>query len=96
DLVASIMDNRLWDELERLKGTFGSPVLVVEELERAFERDNVKPASIYGALNYVATRYGVPTIPTRHARDTALLLYRMAVREQGLDRPPAKARKAPK
>ncbi|MHA1733450.1 MAG: ERCC4 domain-containing protein, partial [Promethearchaeota archaeon] len=38
DLVASIMDNRLWDELERLKGTFGSPVLVVEELERAFER----------------------------------------------------------
>ncbi len=96
DLVSSILDNRLWDELERLTTVFPTPVLVIEDLARGFVRGNVKPASVYGALNYVATRYKVPIIPTRNTGETALLLYRMVIREQERDKSPAQARKAPK
>ncbi|GAB4327284.1 MAG: hypothetical protein Kow0069_34100 [Promethearchaeota archaeon] len=96
DLVASILDDRLWDELERMRCSFEKPVLVVEQFDKAFSRGNVKPASVYGALGYVATRYGVPVVPTRDAKDTALLLYRLSVREHVRDDPPVRARSVPK
>ncbi len=96
DLVSSIKDGRFRDELTRLTQTFGKPVLIVEELGRAFYAGNFNPASIYGALGSAALRFGVPVIPTRHAEDTALLLYRLAVREQVVRKSTPEARSAPK
>ncbi len=82
DLVSSIKDGRFRDELTRLTETFEKPVLIVEALGRAFVAGNFNPASIYGALGSAALRFSIPVIPTRHAEDTALLLFRLAVREQ--------------
>ncbi len=96
DLVSSIKDGRFRDELTRLSDTFEKPVLIVEELGRAFLSPNFLPASIYGALGSAALRFGIPIIPTRHAEDTALLLYRLAVREQVDRKATPEARAAPK
>ncbi len=96
DLVSSIKDGRFRDELTRLTETFEKPILIVEELGRAFVAGNFNPASIYGALGSAALRFGVPVIPTRHAEDTALLLYRLAVREQVERKSAPEARAAPK
>ncbi len=96
DLVSSIKDGRFRDELTRLTETFEKPVLIIEDLGRAFYAGNFNPASIYGALGSAALRFGVPIIPTRHAEDTALLLYRLAVREQVERKNAPEARTAPK
>jgi ERCC4-type nuclease len=96
DLVSSIKDGRFRDELTRLTETFEKPVLVVEDLGRAFLAGNFNPASVYGALGSAALRFGIPVIPTRHAEDTALLLYRLAVREQVERKNAPEARPAPK
>ncbi len=96
DLVSSIKDGRFREELTRLSDTFEKPVLIVEELGRAFLSPNFLPASIYGALGSAALRFGIPIIPTRHAEDTALLLYRLAVREQVDRKATPEARAAPK
>jgi len=96
DLVGSIQDGRLRDELTRLGETFERPLLVLEDLNRAFARGNFSPASIYGAMASVALYFGIPIIPTRNAADTALLLFRIATREQEDRKAPAEARHAPK
>ncbi len=96
DLVSSIKDGRFRDELARLTETFEKPVLVIEDFGRAFFAGNFNPASIYGALGSAALRFGVPIIPTRHAEDTALLLYRLAIREQVERKNAPEARSAPK
>ena len=96
DLVSSIKDGRFRDELARLTETFEKPVLIIEDLGRAFLGGNFYPASIYGALGSAALRFGVPVIPTRHAGDTALLLYRLAVREQVERKNTPEARSSPK
>lgn len=96
DLVTSIEDGRFRDELTRLVETFARPVLVIEDLARAFSRGQINPASIYGALASAALRYRIPIIPTQHAADTALLLACLAAREQEARQVPAEVRQASK
>ncbi len=96
DLVSSIKDGRFRDELTRLTETFEKPVMVIEDFGRAFYAGNFNPASIYGALGSAALRFGIPIIPSRHAEDTALLLYRLAIREQVERKSVPEARSAPK
>ncbi len=96
DLVSSIKDGRFRDELTRLTETFEKPVLIIEDLGRAFIMGNFSPASVYGALGSAALRFGIPVIPTRNSDDTALLLYRLAVREQVERKNAPEARLAPK
>ncbi len=96
DLVSSIKDGRFRNELTRLTETFEKPVLVIEDLGRAFFGGTFNPASVYGALGSAALRFGIPVIPTRHAEDTALLLYRLAIREQVERKSTPEARTAPK
>lgn len=96
DLTASIMDNRLFEQVLRLVESFPSPVLVLEGIDAAFTSSNMNPASIYGALGYIALRFHIPVIPTRDWRDTALLLKRLVIRVQVRDEDPLLARHVPK
>jgi Fanconi anemia group M protein len=59
------------------------PIVVLEgQLSRAFKRSAMRPASVYGALSSLSLDYGVNIIPTDSPESTAVLLHRLAYREQ--------------
>ncbi len=97
DFVSSIMDNRLFEQLMRLKDTYKYPILILEGLnDHVFENTGMKISSIYGALSFLSYKLGISVIPTRNLEDTAIVIERIAYREQVKDNMPLMSRKAPK
>ncbi len=97
DFVSSIMDNRLFEQLLRLKDTYSTPILILEGLnDDVFELTGMKISSIYGALSFVSYKLGISVIPTRNLEDTAIVIERIAYREQIKDDMPLLSRRAPK
>lgn len=97
DFVSSIMDNRLFEQLMRLKDSYKYSILILEGLNDAvFENTGMKLSSIYGALAFVSYKLGISVIPTRNLEDTAIVIERIAYREQVKDGMPLLSRKAPK
>ena len=97
DFVASIIDNRLFEQCLRLKETYLTPILVLEGLnDNVFENTGMKISSIYGALAKIAYKLGFAVIPTRNLEDTAIVIERIAYREQVKDGATILSRKAPK
>ncbi|MHA1697424.1 MAG: ERCC4 domain-containing protein [Promethearchaeota archaeon] len=96
DLTSSIMDNRLFDQVIRLHNAGQYPILILENFDDAFKSSAMNPASIFGALVYLAWRFRLPIIPARDWADTALILKRLANRVQIRDADPVLARSAPK
>ena len=97
DFISSIMDNRLFEQLLRLKETYEYPILILEGLnDNIFENTGMKISSIYGALSFISYKLGISVIPTRNIEDTAIVIERIAYREQVKDSTPILSRKAPK
>jgi Fanconi anemia group M protein len=97
DFISSIMDNRLFEQLLRLKDTYQYPILILEGLnDNVFENTGMKISSIYGALSFISYKLGISVIPTRNLEDTAIVIERIAYREQVKDNMPLLSRKAPK
>jgi len=98
DFVSSIIDNRLFDQLLRLKETYEYPILILEGLnDEVFENTGMNISSIYGALSFISYKLGISVIPTRNIEDTAIVIERIANREQGgKESIPILSRKAPK
>ncbi len=98
DLIASLMDNRLFEQIDRMIETYETPILILEKLSSAFERVEWKKRKkhVYGALTYIFLRRSVPVIPTSKMSETAIALNRIAswVQEEKVD--PIIARKSPK
>lgn len=97
DFISSIMDNRLFEQLLRLKDTYPYPILILEGMnDKVIERTGMKISSIYGALSMVSYKLGISVIPTRNIEDTAIVVERIAYREQVKDNMPVLSRNAPK
>ncbi|HME52103.1 MAG TPA: ERCC4 domain-containing protein [Candidatus Lokiarchaeia archaeon] len=96
DLTTSIIDNRLFEQVIRLYDCASSPILILENFNSIFEISTMNPASIFGALVYLAWRFSLPMLPSRDWRDTALILKRLAIRVQVKDEDPILARSIPK
>jgi Fanconi anemia group M protein len=97
DFVSSLTDNRLFEQLLRLKETYESPILILEGLnDEVFKNVGVNISSIYGALVYLSYKLGISVIPTRNLEDTVIVIERIAYREQIQDGIPLLSRKAPK
>jgi len=97
DFIASIMDNRLFEQVLRLKDTYADPILIIEGLnDEVFENTGMNIKSIYGALSFVSYKLGISVIPTRNIEDTVIVIERIAHREQVKDSTPILSRKAPK
>jgi len=97
DFIASIMDNRLFEQVLRLKDTYADPILILEGLnDKVFENTNMNIKSIYGALSFISYKLGISVIPTRNIEDTVIVIERIAYREQVKDSTPILSRKAPK
>ncbi|MHA1293101.1 MAG: ERCC4 domain-containing protein [Promethearchaeota archaeon] len=97
DFISSIMDNRLFEQLLRLKETYPYPILVIEGLnDQVFNNTGMNISAIYGALSFISYKLGISIIPTRNLNDTAIVIERIAYREQIKDEKPILSRKAPK
>jgi ERCC4-type nuclease len=97
DFVSSIMDNRLFEQCLRLKETYPTAILILEGLnDKVFENTGMKIASIYGALAKISYKSEISVIPTRNLSDTAIVIERIAYREQVKDNATILSRKAPK
>lgn len=80
DLVDSIVDSRLFDQLQDLT-RFENPIIVVEGKDLYGHRD-VHADAIRGALASVSVDYGVPILWSDSVKETSELLESIARREQ--------------
>ncbi len=97
DFISSIMDNRLFDQLLRLKEAYSNPILILEGLNNeVFENTGMNIKSIYGALSFISYKLKVAIIPTRNLEDTAIVIERLGYREQIKDESPVLTRSVPK
>jgi ERCC4-type nuclease len=81
DMISSIIDRRLFDQLKALKEAYSVPLLLIEGIE-LFGIRRMHPEAIRGALASVVVDYGISTLWTMNQRESAQMLYTIAKREQ--------------
>ena len=86
DFLGSVKDGRLFSQAKAMAEAYERPVLILEgQMSRALKRSAMKPAAVYGALSSLALDYGLCVLPTEDTDTTAILLQRLAYREQAKD-----------
>ena len=79
-------DGRLFSQAKAMVEAYERPVLILEgQVSRALKRSAMKPAAVYGALSSLVLDYGIGVLPTEDTDSTAVLLQRLAYREQAKD-----------
>lgn len=81
DFLKSLLDQRLFEQVETLKKNFKKPVVLIEGLG-LYRLRNIHPNSINGALASIAVDSGVPILWTENENETASLVFWIAKREQ--------------
>ncbi len=81
DFVQSIIDQRVFKQLADLSRTYEAPLLIIEG-EGLYEKGNVKPEAVRGALVSIALDFKTPILWTRNARETAEVIRTVARREK--------------
>jgi len=81
DFLQSIVDKRLMNQAKTLRETFERPVLILEG-GNLYSRRAIHPNAVRGALAALAVDMGIPILPTRDEKETALILFAIARREQ--------------
>jgi ERCC4-type nuclease len=83
DFIGSMKDGRVFSQAKGMAEIYEKPVIILEgAMKKALKRSRMKQSSIYGALSSLALDYGINIIPTDDPASTAILLHRMAYREQ--------------
>ena len=82
DFLSSIVDGRLFRQLEELKENFNMPLLIIEGNSIFNGERKIHPNAIRGALASVALDYGIPMLTTENNLETAEMLFIIAKREQ--------------
>lgn len=77
DLVASILDKRLFSQVERLRQSYDQVIYLIEG-EDLYQAGNLHPNAIRGALSYLVVLNGVSLFRSDSPQDSALLLATMA------------------
>jgi len=81
DFLASVIDQRIFGQLQDLKKSFEKPVLIIEGYDLYTQR-NIHPNAIRGTLGCIAIDYAIPILWTETPEETAAFLYWIARREQ--------------
>lgn len=77
DLAASILDRRLFAQVEQLKMAYEQVIYLIEG-ESLYEASHVHPNAMRGALSFLVILQGVSLIRTESPQDSALFLATMA------------------
>lgn len=83
DFLNSIIDQRIFSQLENLANSYEKPVLIIEgNPELLYLERNIHENAIRGALSSIAIDYKIPIIWTQNPRETAAQIFWIAYREQ--------------
>ena len=77
DFVSSIMDNRLFNQIHRLKAEYERPIFLIEG-DIFQTRSQIPSAALIGAVSYLSVIEGISVIHVSDAEQTALMLETMA------------------
>jgi len=87
DFLQSIIDQRIFKQLENLANSFECPLLILEgNPELLFLERNIHENTIRGVLASIAIDYKIPIIWTPNSQETADQLFWIAKREQILEK----------
>ena len=78
DLLSSIIDGRLFEQLGSLTNAYQIPILLIE----GFPSGGIHPEAIAGALSSFMIDFGVSIIQTQNSEESATIIKRIAMREQ--------------
>lgn len=81
DFIDSIKDGRLFKQLKELAQAYPKPILLIEG-ENLFMAGGISPNAIRGALASIITDFSIPILWSKDPKDSALLIYSIASREQ--------------
>ncbi len=93
DFINSLINNRLFDQANRLKDAFEKPVLIIEGDIFAY---NFNKNALISCLISLSLDYNLRIFFTKDKRETALFIYHMARREQFERKSRPKLRHKPK
>ncbi len=83
DFLNSIIDGRLFNQLNKMNENYDSPLILVEgNQEELFSLRNIHRNAIIGALTSIALNYRIPILFTKNSAETAEYLFLTAKREQ--------------
>ena len=83
DFLSSMIDGRLFNQLQRMAANFDQPLLLVEgEMQEIYSLRNIHKNAIIGALTSIALNYRIPILFTKNVEETAEFIYVIAKREQ--------------
>jgi Fanconi anemia group M protein len=82
DFLQSIIDNRLFVQIDNMCSSFEKPIIIVEGAENIYEARMIHPNAIRGAIAALAIDFRIPIIMSDNEEETALYLYSIASREQ--------------
>lgn len=94
DFIQSLFgDHKIWTQLFDTKyAGYTRPILIVEGAgawgAELYEIESIKPGTLLSTLCTIATGYGIPTIYTVNAKETAQALFLMADRAQNREHRP--------
>lgn len=83
DFAQSIIDRRLFSQLQTLRDTFAVPLLLITG-PSLYGASRINPAAIRGALSSAIVDFQVPVINVVNATEAASLLYIIARQEQSI------------
>ncbi len=92
DFVSSIVDRRLFRQVEALQAAFARPILLLEGDPLATERP-IHPNAVRGALAYLVAVRGLPVVSTAGPDESAALLLTIARQARDGVAPPEGAAK---
>lgn len=82
DFLQSIIDKRLFSQMDALKKNFKNPLLIVEGDSLLDNGRNIHPNAVRGAIAAISVDYSIPIIWTQTQMDTAHQMLAIAKREQ--------------
>ena len=83
DFLQSIIDQRIFKQLESLRDSYENPVLILEgNPELLFLERDIHENAIRGVFSSLVLDYSIPILWTRNSKDTAHQIYWLAKREQ--------------
>ncbi len=81
DFLESLTDGRLFSQMENLVKSFERPILLIEGTG-IYRKRNIHPNAVAGALASIAVDYRLPILWSESGVESAVVIYRTALREQ--------------
>ncbi|MBI2598172.1 MAG: hypothetical protein HYW50_03175 [Candidatus Diapherotrites archaeon] len=83
DFLQSIIDGRLFNQLNKMASNYSSPLILVEgNPDELFSLRDIHKNAVIGTLTTIALKYRVPILFTKDEKETAEYIFVTAKREQ--------------